>query len=188
MNNKNRWTQHVHNQQLCVNPNSTCSQSRGLCQPKHHMFISKRYVPIRNLDNMKSHILYIISTCFLLEFNLSSLLCLRAFLLLKESNCILSPSPPKLPSSIFSMVTIRLQFLNIYFIMAKKTFTAMATPNTLKTMIEHILISSILDRICKMIKTPLEYPRDPTLLDPLKQLLEIRTWGTKWKRQNDWTT
>jgi len=52
--------------------------------------------------------------------------------------------------------------------MAKKTFTAMATPNTLKTMIEHTLISSILYRISKMIKTPLEYPRDPTLLDPLK--------------------
>jgi hypothetical protein len=41
------------------------------------------------------------------------------------------------------------------------------TPNTLEIMIEYTLISSILDRICKMIKTPLQYLRDPTLLDPL---------------------
>jgi hypothetical protein len=51
--------------------------------------------------------------------------------------------------------------------MEKRKFIAMVTPNTLEIMIEYILISSILDRICKMIKTPLEYPRDPTLLDPL---------------------
>jgi hypothetical protein len=41
-----------------------------------------------------------------------------------------------------------------------------------------------------MIKTPLEYPRDPTLLDPLKQLLEIKTWGLKWifffDKTNEW--
>jgi hypothetical protein len=43
-----------------------------------------------------------------------------------------------------------------------------------------------------MIKTPLGYPRDPTLLDPLKHLLKIKTWGTKWKRKinktNEWVT
>ncbi len=49
-------------------------------------------------------------------------------------------------------------------------------------MIVYTLISSILDRICEMTTKPLEYPRDPTLLDPLKNLLEIRTWGTKWKK------
>jgi hypothetical protein len=64
-------------------------------------------------------------------------------------------------------------------------FIAMVTSNTLETMIEYTLISSIVDRICKMIQTPLEYPRNPTLLNPLKQLLEIRTWGTKWKSQID---
>jgi hypothetical protein len=63
--------------------------------------------------------------------------------------------------------------------MAKRKFTAMVTPNTLETMIGYTLISSILDRICKMIKTPLEYPKDPPLLNPLKQLLEIKTWGLK---------
>jgi hypothetical protein len=51
--------------------------------------------------------------------------------------------------------------------MVKKTFTTMVTPNTLETMIEYTLISIILDRICEMIKIPLEFPRDPTLLDPL---------------------
>ncbi len=38
-----------------------------------------------------------------------------------------------------------------------------------------------------MIKTALEYPKDPTLLDPLKHLLKTRTWGTKWKREFDKT-
>jgi hypothetical protein len=57
-------------------------------------------------------------------------------------------------------------------------------------MIEYTLISSIINRICKIIKTPLEYPKDPTLLDPFKQLLEIRTWGSNWKQKinktNEW--
>jgi hypothetical protein len=61
--------------------------------------------------------------------------------------------------------------------MEKRKFTTMVTPNTLETMIEYILISSILDRICEMTKTPLEYLRDPPLLNPFKQLLKIRTWG-----------
>jgi hypothetical protein len=61
----------------------------------------------------------------------------------------------------------------------------MVKPNTLETMIEYTLMLSILNRICKMIIKPLEYPRDLTLLDPLKNLLEIRTWGTYWKRKID---
>jgi hypothetical protein len=52
--------------------------------------------------------------------------------------------------------------------MAKRKFMAIVTPNTFETMIEYTLISSILDKICEMIKTPLEYPRDPTLLGPFK--------------------
>jgi hypothetical protein len=50
-------------------------------------------------------------------------------------------------------------------------------------MIEYTLTLSILDRICEMIKMPLEFPRDPTLLDPLKQLLKIKTHGLEWKKQ-----
>jgi hypothetical protein len=41
--------------------------------------------------------------------------------------------------------------------MAKRKFTTMVTPNTLEIMIEYTLISSILNRICEMIKKPLEY-------------------------------
>jgi hypothetical protein len=63
----------------------------------------------------------------------------------------------------------------------------MVTPNTFETMIEYILISNILNKICEMIKTPLEYPRDPTLLDPLKLLLKIKTLGLEWKKQIDKT-
>jgi hypothetical protein len=55
-------------------------------------------------------------------------------------------------------------------------------------MIEYTLISSKLDRICKMTTKALEYPRDPIVLNPLKNLLEVKIWGTKWKRQIDKTT
>ncbi len=54
-------------------------------------------------------------------------------------------------------------------------------------MIEYTLITSILERIYKMTKKPLEYPRDYTKLDPLKHLLKIKKWGTKWKRVIDET-
>jgi hypothetical protein len=50
--------------------------------------------------------------------------------------------------------------------MAKLKFIGMVTPNTLKTMIEYTLISSILNKICKMTTRLLEYLKDPTLLDP----------------------
>jgi len=72
--------------------------------------------------------------------------------------------------------------------MAKQKFTRMVTPNTLETMIEYTLISSILNRKYEMTTKPLKYPRDLTLLDPLKNLLKIRTWGIEWKRQIDKTT
>jgi hypothetical protein len=62
--------------------------------------------------------------------------------------------------------------------MAKQKFTRMVTPNTLETMIEYTLISGILNKICKMTTKPLEYPKNSTLLDPLKNLPEIKTWGT----------
>jgi hypothetical protein len=44
-----------------------------------------------------------------------------------------------------------------------------------------------LNKICELTKKPLEYTRNPTQLDPLKHLLETRTWGTKWKREIDKT-
>jgi len=59
--------------------------------------------------------------------------------------------------------------------MAKQKFTKMITLNNLEIMIEYTLIPSILNKICKMIKKPLEYPKDPTLLNPLKNLLKFRT-------------
>jgi hypothetical protein len=66
--------------------------------------------------------------------------------------------------------------------MEKQKFMIMVTLNTLETMIEYTLISSILDRICEMTTKSLEYPRDPTLLDPFKNLLKIKTWGIEWKK------
>ncbi len=36
-----------------------------------------------------------------------------------------------------------------------------------------------------MTKKPLECPKDNTKLDPLRHLLEIKTWGIEWKRVND---
>ncbi len=83
---KKRWKIHVHRQKLCVNPNTTSSQLKGIYQLKHHMFISNGYVPIRNWDIMRLHILYTISTYFLFEFSLSNHLCLTTFLLLEGQN------------------------------------------------------------------------------------------------------
>jgi hypothetical protein len=71
--------------------------------------------------------------------------------------------------------------------MAKQKFKGMITLNTLETMIEYTLILGIFDRICEMTTKPLEYPKDSNLLDPLKNLLQIRTWGIEWKRQIDKT-
>jgi hypothetical protein len=51
--------------------------------------------------------------------------------------------------------------------MGRRKLTPNVTPNTLESMIEYKLISSILDRICEMTKNPLEYPRDDTKLNPL---------------------
>jgi hypothetical protein len=62
--------------------------------------------------------------------------------------------------------------------LAKRKYIGMVSPNTLKTIIEYTLISSILNRICEMTTKLLGYPKDPTLLDPLKNLLKIKTWGT----------
>jgi len=31
---------------------------------------------------------------------------------------------------------------------------------------------------------PLEFLRDPTLVDPLKQLLQIKTWGIIMEKEN----
>jgi hypothetical protein len=69
--------------------------------------------------------------------------------------------------------------------MGKRKLTPNVTPNTLESMIEYTLNSSILDKICEMTKTPLEYPKDDTRLDPLQHFFKIRTWGTKWKRVID---
>jgi hypothetical protein len=46
--------------------------------------------------------------------------------------------------------------------MARKKLTPIFTPNTLESIIEYSLISSILDRICEMIIKPWEYPKDDT--------------------------
>ncbi len=53
------------------------------------------------------------------------------------------------------------------FTMGRRKLTLNVTPNTLESMIEYTLISSILDKICEIPKKTLEYPRDDTRLDPL---------------------
>jgi len=69
--------------------------------------------------------------------------------------------------------------------MEKRNSIPNVTPNTLESMIEYTLMSNILNKICEITKKPLEYPRDDTKLQPLQYLLEIKTWGIKWKRVID---
>jgi hypothetical protein len=61
------------------------------------------------------------------------------------------------------------------------------TLNTLESMIKYTLISSILDIICEMTTKLWKCPRDDIQLLHLQQLLEIKIWGTKWKRTIDKT-
>jgi hypothetical protein len=51
--------------------------------------------------------------------------------------------------------------------MAKGKFSSTFTPNTLKSMIEYTLISSILERICEITTKPWECQRDDSWLFPL---------------------
>jgi hypothetical protein len=67
--------------------------------------------------------------------------------------------------------------------MTRRKLTPTVTPNTLEFVIKYMLISSILDRICEMTKKHLKYRKDDTHLVILHHLLEIKTWGTKWKKQ-----
>jgi hypothetical protein len=48
--------------------------------------------------------------------------------------------------------------------MARGKLPPIFTPNTLESLIEYILISCILDKICEMTTKPWEYPRDDTQL------------------------
>jgi hypothetical protein len=51
--------------------------------------------------------------------------------------------------------------------MAKINLLSIITLDTLETTIEYMFISSILDRICKMTKKSLGYPKIDIKLDPL---------------------
>ncbi len=62
--------------------------------------------------------------------------------------------------------------------MERRKLTPNVTLNILESMIEYTLMSSILDRVHEMTKKSLEYPKDHTRLNPLRHLLEIKTWGT----------
>jgi hypothetical protein len=54
----------------------------------------------------------------------------------------------------------------------------------LETMIEYRIISSILDKICKMTTKTLEYPRDLTLLDPTKNFARNQNMGNIMEKAN----
>jgi hypothetical protein len=62
--------------------------------------------------------------------------------------------------------------------MARGKFPLIFTSNTLESMIEYTLNSSISDKICEMTTKPWEYPKDDNQLLPLHHLLETKTWGT----------
>jgi hypothetical protein len=51
--------------------------------------------------------------------------------------------------------------------MAKRKLKSIVTPNTLGSMVEYSLISSILNKICEMTKKTMEYPRNDSRLVPL---------------------
>jgi hypothetical protein len=107
------------------------------------MFISKRYVPIGKWNNMRVHILNTISHYFLFEFNLSNLLCLRSFLPLEEENYTFSPISTWIYLLQLFYGYHSFAIATHHFTMEKWNFIGMVTLNTLETMIEYTLISSI---------------------------------------------
>jgi hypothetical protein len=68
--------------------------------------------------------------------------------------------------------------IKLLFYKGKEKLKPIITPNTLESMIEYMLISSILDRIYEMTKKTMEYRKDETRLVPLWHFLEIKAWGT----------
>ncbi len=70
----------------------------------------------------------------------------------------------------------------------KYFWTSIATPKNLG-IYDWIYVNCILNRICEMTKKTLGILGNDTGLIPLLPLLEIKTWGTKWKKgfwQNIW--
>jgi hypothetical protein len=51
-------------------------------------------------------------------------------------------------------------------------------------MIEYTLVSSILDRICEMIKKLLEYPKDDTQLIPFGAFARNQNMGNRMEKGN----
>jgi hypothetical protein len=51
-------------------------------------------------------------------------------------------------------------------------------------MIEYTLVSSILDKICEMIKNPLEYPKNDTQLVPSRAFARNQNMGNKMEEAN----
>jgi hypothetical protein len=68
--------------------------------------------------------------------------------------------------------------------MARGRFPLIFTPNTLESMIEYTLISSIHDKICEMTTKPWECQRDDIQSLPLQHLLEIQNMGKRMEKNN----
>jgi hypothetical protein len=154
---------HFHNQKVCVNKNITCSSPRGM-------------FPL-GIETIWKH-------TFSIPFHI--LLIWIQFIKPLTSKIIFATWRkklhffPHLHPNLLAPFFVHLPFIcNCYtsFCNCKSNFTRMVTPNILESMIEYVIISNTLYRICKMTTKPLEYPRDPTLLEPLNDLLEIRTRG-----------
>ncbi len=98
------------------------------------------------------HIAYTSSSYFFIFVRSFNLFCLTPFLLLVESNFIF----------LLILLICLIYTTSLYFTMARGKLPPIFTPNTLESMIEYTLISSMLDRICEMTTKPWEYPRNDT--------------------------
>ncbi len=95
---------------------------------------------------------------------------------------------PLASNTIFATCKIKLRFFpillnfqiyttSLYFTMASEKFPPIFTPNTLESMLEYTLISSILERIYEMTQKLWECQKDDIQLFPFQHLLKIKTWG-----------
>ncbi len=187
MKNSNGWTQHVHNQELCANVNYNLFTTKGFVSKNITCSSPRGMFPL-GIETIWSHTFSIPFHIFYVWIQTIKSLTSKIIFATWRRKLF---SFPHLHPNLLALVFLRLPSTcdcYTFFNNGKTQICRNGHTKHFKTMIEYTLISSKLDRICKMTTKPLEYPRDPTLLDPLKNLLEIRIWGTKWKRQIDKTT
>jgi hypothetical protein len=133
-------------QEICANSNTTCPPQRSMQQIGIETILgTPRQLTILNY--------FLFSFTLTTPWQLAQWDCIlfhsTTYLHAKYSICIICTVPPS--CILYSSIPC-LQPWNLYTLMEKRKLSLIIILNTLKSMIEYTLISSILQRICEMTK------------------------------------